>query len=291
MECLVCDPAKIILTSKFSYSLFSNPPLKLRLGLPIGGTLLITNQLANYYYWSIRRGSSGQIVFIALLFGWCKALGCLVPVSANCTKMLGQIHFAHQNGHVLTFLHRILMYRVTYWAPVELVLEWYFDSAQCYQWANPHPNLSRKKQKQIILYKIQAYFQGFYYRFLAWTYWAPCLQRTRKHIKHWFVPNTRHANNQFLFPLVFSFLFGSWCTHPTFECFWDCWLARKPTANTHKGSTTILQVSVWKRLSWWFAQAPAQPAFGSSHHSHSTTGSHFWGQNFPKWKKWVFLGF
>jgi hypothetical protein len=33
MQCSVCDPAKIILTSKFSYSLFSNPTHKTKLRL------------------------------------------------------------------------------------------------------------------------------------------------------------------------------------------------------------------------------------------------------------------
>jgi hypothetical protein len=42
-----------------------------------------------------------------------------------------------------------------------------------------------------------------------------------------------------------------------------------------KEAQLFLQVSVWKRLSSRFAQAPAQPEFLSSHHSHSTTGSIF----------------
>jgi hypothetical protein len=32
-RCSICDPAKIFLTSKFSYLLFSNQPVKLKLGL------------------------------------------------------------------------------------------------------------------------------------------------------------------------------------------------------------------------------------------------------------------
>ncbi len=36
-------------------------------------------------------------------------------------KTLGQIHFAEPNQHVLTYLHPILIWRVTYWALVELL--------------------------------------------------------------------------------------------------------------------------------------------------------------------------
>jgi hypothetical protein len=41
----------------------------------------------------------------------------LSQASANCTKILGQSHFAGPNLHGLTFLHPILMCRVAYWAP------------------------------------------------------------------------------------------------------------------------------------------------------------------------------
>jgi hypothetical protein len=52
--------------------------------------------------------SSSQITFILL-------------VSANCAKMLGENHFAKPNLYVLTFLHPILICRVAYQAPVELL--------------------------------------------------------------------------------------------------------------------------------------------------------------------------
>jgi hypothetical protein len=45
-RCSVCDPAKTFLTSKFSYLLFfAIPPIKLKLGLQIGGRPLIANHL------------------------------------------------------------------------------------------------------------------------------------------------------------------------------------------------------------------------------------------------------
>jgi hypothetical protein len=55
--------------------------------------------------------SSSQIIFIMLFFGKFYALLCILPASANCTKMLGQNHFAEPNGHVLTSLHPILICR------------------------------------------------------------------------------------------------------------------------------------------------------------------------------------
>jgi hypothetical protein len=42
-KCSVCDPAKIFFTSKFSYLLFCNPPLKLKLRQQIHSGLLIPN--------------------------------------------------------------------------------------------------------------------------------------------------------------------------------------------------------------------------------------------------------
>jgi hypothetical protein len=37
-----------------------------------------------------------------------------LPASENCAKMLGQNHFAEPNQHVLSFVHPILICRVTY---------------------------------------------------------------------------------------------------------------------------------------------------------------------------------
>jgi hypothetical protein len=45
-RCSVCNPPKIIFTSKFSYIyFFATPPIKLKLGQQIGGGLLIGNHL------------------------------------------------------------------------------------------------------------------------------------------------------------------------------------------------------------------------------------------------------
>ncbi len=42
---LLCDSAKIFLPSKFIYLFIPTPPIKLKLGLQIGGSLLIANHL------------------------------------------------------------------------------------------------------------------------------------------------------------------------------------------------------------------------------------------------------
>jgi len=102
-ECSVCDPAQILLTSKFSYLLSFN------LGLQIGARLLIANHLDQS-----ETGSSSQIIFITLFSCTCTALMCLLPASANCAKLLGNNHFAEPNWHVLAFLHPILLCRVTH---------------------------------------------------------------------------------------------------------------------------------------------------------------------------------
>jgi hypothetical protein len=52
-----------------------------------------------------------------------------------CAKMLDQNHFAEPNQHVLTFLHPILMCKVTYWVHERAV----GCSHPCIQICNPPP--------------------------------------------------------------------------------------------------------------------------------------------------------
>jgi hypothetical protein len=99
---------KIFLTSKFSYLLFfPTPCIKLKLGLQIGGRLLIATHLDQSNYLTNQQ----QVLVLAVPF---------TSLSKLC-KMLGQNRFAEPNQHVLTFLHPILICRVTDWAPVELL--------------------------------------------------------------------------------------------------------------------------------------------------------------------------
>jgi hypothetical protein len=106
-QCSVCDPAKIFLTSKFSCLLFPTPTIKLKLGLQMGGRLQITTHLdqANYL-------ANQQQLLFAVPF---------TSLSKQCKNPGPKNHFAEPNWHVLTFLHPILICRVTYWARVELL--------------------------------------------------------------------------------------------------------------------------------------------------------------------------
>jgi hypothetical protein len=107
--CSVCDPAKIFFPFKVSYIIFSNPARKTKNG--ITSRWETTNSKAPG---QSETGSSSHIIFITLFSGRCSTLLCLLPASAKCARMLGQIHFAEPNWHVLTFLHPILICRVTY---------------------------------------------------------------------------------------------------------------------------------------------------------------------------------
>jgi hypothetical protein len=105
--CSVCDPAKIFLTSKFSYLLFSNPTHKTKTGTPNRReTTNSTPPRPIIMFGLSETGSNSQIIFIM-----CQALLCLLPHSANYAKMLGQNHFAEPNWHVLTFLHPIFIWQ------------------------------------------------------------------------------------------------------------------------------------------------------------------------------------
>jgi hypothetical protein len=96
----VCGPAKIFLTSKFSYLLFSNPTHKLDLGLQIGGRLLIATHQDQSNYPANQQ----------------QLLGVAVPFTSliKLCKVLARNHLAEPNQHVLTFLHPILICRLTY---------------------------------------------------------------------------------------------------------------------------------------------------------------------------------
>jgi hypothetical protein len=127
----VCDPAKIFLTSEFSYfTSAQTPPMKLKVRLQKGKRLLITNHLDQSFI-TIGRSeteSSSQITFITLFSQRCTAARlCLLPALVNCTEMLTQNHIVEPNQHVLFWLLLIqfLMDRVIiYWALLGMFLLW-----------------------------------------------------------------------------------------------------------------------------------------------------------------------
>jgi hypothetical protein len=78
-QCSVCDPAKIFLMSKFYLLTFFQPhPIKLKLGLQIGGRLLIATHLEpSNYLANQKQGAANKYdltVFIRLFQGSSRAL-------------------------------------------------------------------------------------------------------------------------------------------------------------------------------------------------------------------------
>jgi hypothetical protein len=84
MQCSVCDPAKIILTSKFSYSLFSNPTHKTKIGTanrwdtttnkPAGQLLLLVN---------LKEGAAVRLYLMNTSLAGVRLCSTFAPVSAN----------------------------------------------------------------------------------------------------------------------------------------------------------------------------------------------------------------
>jgi hypothetical protein len=105
---------------------FATPPIKLKRGQHIAGELLITNHLdqslwwANQKHWAAVR-SYFTTLFLALSCR-CTALLSLLPDTATWAIMLSQSHFPESNRHMLDFLHIFLLWRITYWPPLEMLL-------------------------------------------------------------------------------------------------------------------------------------------------------------------------
>jgi len=108
-------PAKVFLTSKFGYLTFWNPAHQTETDTanrwettkskPPG--LIITIGQSE-------TGTNSQIIFIALFSDRCTALLYFLLASANYQSIMGQNNIAQPNWVLLTFLHPILMCRVTY---------------------------------------------------------------------------------------------------------------------------------------------------------------------------------
>ncbi len=95
---------KYVFTYKFSYVLFCNPPIKLKLGQQIGRGLLIANHLGQI------RNTQQQLHHIYYtLFCRCVALLRFLPAMATHAIMRSQNHFPEPNQHTLDFPHPILL--------------------------------------------------------------------------------------------------------------------------------------------------------------------------------------
>jgi hypothetical protein len=92
---------------------FLAPPIKTKTGTANRRETITNSKL----HGSIRN-KEHQSDPIYYTFHWAHVRFCC---SAYCAKMLHQNHFAEPTQHVLTFLHPILICRITYWALVELL--------------------------------------------------------------------------------------------------------------------------------------------------------------------------
>ncbi len=124
-RCSVCDPAKIYFRSKLSYVLFCNsthetgtwianrwetsnskPPGPI---IVMGQSETLSQQLDHIHY---------------TLFCRCTALLGLLPATATCTNKQSRNQFPDPNRQTLDSLHPILLCKITYRAPLEMLLEW-----------------------------------------------------------------------------------------------------------------------------------------------------------------------
>jgi hypothetical protein len=98
---------------KLFIALFSNPTHKTETGT--GNMLGTSNSKPPGPILMIGQSetlSSSQIVFITLFCAGTQH--CVLPATAKYTIMLSQNHFHKPNWHILSFLHRNLMCRITY---------------------------------------------------------------------------------------------------------------------------------------------------------------------------------
>lgn len=105
------EKSKFFLISKFTYLLFSHPAHKSKTGTannskPPSPIIMIGQSVTK---------SSSQIIFIMLFLGKFYALLCILPASANCTKMLGQYHFAEPNRSMFWLV--FIQLRAGAWVP------------------------------------------------------------------------------------------------------------------------------------------------------------------------------
>ncbi len=106
--CSVCDLAKIFFTSTFSYFVFYNPIIKLKLGQQIGGKLLIANHLEQSVWWA------NQKHWVAVKSYFLYSVLHVHNVSAHFTSHCKFCNYAEPNQYVFTVLDQILVCKLVY---------------------------------------------------------------------------------------------------------------------------------------------------------------------------------
>jgi hypothetical protein len=87
---------------------------------PLNPFRLLTNIL-NIYKYQLHRLNQGpwvQSIIFGAQYGHLNGFGVFTMAHICCANILGQKHFPEPNQQVLTYLHSILLCRVTYWAPL-----------------------------------------------------------------------------------------------------------------------------------------------------------------------------
>jgi hypothetical protein len=114
--CSLSQPVKKDFTSKFSYLLFCNPTHKTETGTTTRwGTTNSKPPRRIIMMGQSETLSSSRIIFITLLFLQVYSVGTLFnqpPQSVHFCR--SKTHFPELNRQVLTFLHPILLCRITY---------------------------------------------------------------------------------------------------------------------------------------------------------------------------------
>jgi hypothetical protein len=241
MQCSICDPAKIILISKFSYSLFSNPTHKTKIGTANRWDATLTNQWADYYYWSIRKKEQqSDHIYCTLLW---LVLGFAVPYTSLsklyknagpnpfCLAKWAYFHFSSSNinlqGHI----------RSTSGVVLRMVLLFLLNVIN-----ERMPVLTslgkRKKQKQFILYKFKLTFKGF-----TIDFWCGPIELQSDS----FVTNMQTTNFYFLLFPLFFLVHGA--PTPLLNVSQAVGWQENQLQIPIKEAQLFLQVSVWKRLS------------------------------------------
>jgi len=101
---------------------FATPPIKLRLGQQIGGGLLITNHLDQSLWWANQKHWEAVRSYLVHSFLQVHSAAETFTSHCNLYHCTEPNLFSESNRHMLDFLHALLLCRVTYWAPLEMLL-------------------------------------------------------------------------------------------------------------------------------------------------------------------------
>jgi len=122
-RCKVCDRAKYFSHPSLVMYSFATPPIKLKLGQQTGGGLLITNHLHQSLWWTNQKYRAPvKSYLLHSFFFQVQRSGEPFTSHGNVRNYAEPKRFSWVNRHILDFLHRFLLCRITHWAPLEMLL-------------------------------------------------------------------------------------------------------------------------------------------------------------------------